>query len=149
MNCTSLRLLLLVLVLTPAFLRAADEKDGKAKEKDKEKAKDEKEILEWTTLLTVANEPGGNKHFDLAKNGKVKFTWDTSPNGQVPQFRVTVAKLNDRNGNYQIFATITSVFGASKDSTTLNLGAGKYRLYVATKFMKYTLKVETPQTADK
>lgn len=125
---------------------AADEKDDKAKmnEKEKEKVKEKKEKKEevWTSLFTVSSAPGGFQHFDLPKNSKVKFTWETTPDGQVPQFRVTVAKLNDRTGSYQTQGTVVSTKFAEKKSAGMLLAAGKYRLYIATKFMKYTLTVE-------
>lgn len=140
------RLLMLIVLLAiglpvsfPAF--AADEEKDKTKEKG-EKEKDEKKDEEqWTTLLTVVDFPGGFKHFDVTKGGKVKFSWDTKPDGRVPNFRVTVAKLNPRNGNFQIFGTIATTHGASKKSAVMNLVDGKYRLYIATKDMKYTLTV--------
>ncbi len=116
--------------------------DAKMKEDKKEGKKEEKKEKEWSTLYTVSNEPGGFKHFDVGENSKVKFSWVTAPDGGVPQFRVTVAKLNPRNGSYQIIGTIVSTNTAAKSSSGMVLAAGKYRLYVATKFMKYTLTVE-------
>lgn len=149
MNRSILLSMMLALALgfaVSAPIGAADEKEDKEKmkEKEKEKVKEKKEEKEesWTTLITVSSAPGGFQHFDVAKNCKVKFTWETTPDGQVPQFRVTVAKLNDRTGTYQIQGTVVSTKFAEKKSAGMLLAAGKYRLYIATKFMKYTLTVE-------
>ena len=123
--------------------RAADDDDKKLKEKEKDKAKEkEDDSADWESLLSLNNGAPGKHHFSWPKNGKVRFKWETTPDGQVPNFRVTIAKLNERNGNYQIIATIATTQGRSKDSATLNLVEGKYQLYIATKYMKYTLSVE-------
>ena len=121
----------------------ADEKDDKAKLNEKEKKEKKEEV--WTSIFSVSSAPGGFQHFDLAKNSKVKFTWETTPDGQVPQFRVTVAKLNERTGTYQTQGTVVSTKFAEKKSGGMLLAAGKYRLYIATKFMKYTLTVESQE----
>jgi len=112
-----------------------------AKGKEPVKAKEEESDASWSSLLTVSN-AAGNKQFDVAKASKVKFSWETTPDGQVPNFRVTVAKQNARTDSFQTFATIATTHGKSKDSATMNLGPGKYRVYIATKFMKFTLTVE-------
>lgn len=132
--------LAVVALLLTAPLAAADEKDAKPKENEKEKPN--KPAVEWVPVFTVSNAPGGKQYFDLPKSGRVKFSWETTPNGQVPQLRVTVAKLNERTGSYQIIGTVMSVFTATKSSAMMDLTAGKYQLYIATKFMKYTLNVE-------
>jgi|GEM_PF-2430240 len=124
--------------ISPSAQGADDDAKAKADGKDKK----EKDEQPWEHLYTVSNEPGGFKQFDVAKNSKVKFTWETTPDGQVPQFRVTVAKLNDRTGSYQTLGTVVSTNKAAKGNAGMVLASGKYRLYVATKFMKYTLNVE-------
>ncbi|MEX2213372.1 MAG: hypothetical protein WD768_04550 [Phycisphaeraceae bacterium] len=105
-------------------------------------AADEK-TKEWVQIATFSNAVG-KRTFDLPANARVRVTWDTERDGQVPTFRAVLSKAKDRNGKitYQTLQTFVNTQATTKGNAIVALEKGGYQLYFATKMMKYTFTVE-------
>ena len=113
----------------PAFGADADGKAAKERE--------------WVQIAQFSNAVG-KRTFNLPENARVRVTWETERDGQVPTFRAVLSKAKDRNGRitYQTLKTFVNTQATTKGFDVVILEKGGYQLYFATKQMKYTFTVE-------